>query len=77
MFEAMQHSVHGVLKITYGDDDDFPKRTSLVIKALDLSLGEHPQKDKIEHHLKKLLGSINGAASSLCDSNDTRPSSIR
>lgn len=65
MFEAMQHSVHGVLQITYGDDDDFPKRTSLVIKALDLSLGDHPQKDKIEHHLKKLLGSINGAASSL------------
>jgi hypothetical protein len=65
MFEAMQHSVHGVLKITYGDDDDFPKRTSLVIKALDLSLGDHPQKDKIEYHLKKLLGSINGAASSL------------
>ena len=65
MFEAMQHSVHGVLKITYGDDDDFPKRTSLVIKALDLSLGDHPQKDKIEHHLKKLLGSMNGVASSL------------
>lgn len=65
MFEAMQHSVHGVLKITYGDDDDFPKRTSLVIKALDLSLEGHPQKDKIEHHLKKLLGSMNGVASSL------------
>ncbi len=65
MFEAMQLSVHGVLQITYGDDDDFPKRTSLVIKALDLSLGDHPQKEKIEFHLKKLLGSINGAASSL------------
>lgn len=65
MFEAMQHSVHGALKITYGDDDDFPKRTSLVIKALDLSLGDHPQKDKIEQHLKKLLGSMNGVASSL------------
>lgn len=65
MFEAMQHSVHGALKITYDDDDDFPKRTSLAIKALDLSLEGHPQKDKIEHHLKKLLGSMNGVASSL------------
>lgn len=65
MFEAMQHSVHGALKVTFGDDDDFPKRTSLVIKALDLSLDGHPQKDKIEHHLKKLLGSMNGVASSL------------
>lgn len=65
MFEAMQHSVNGTLQITFGDDDDFPKRTSTVIKALDLSLGDHPQKDKIEHHLKKLLGSMNGAASSL------------
>ena len=65
MFEAMHHSVHGALRITYGDDDDFPKRTSLVIKALDLSIDGHPQKDKIEQHLKKLLGSMNGVASSL------------
>lgn len=65
MFEAMQLSVNGVLKITYGDGDDFAKRTSLVIKSLDLALGDHPQKDKIDLHLKRLLGSINGAASSL------------
>lgn len=65
MFEAMQLSVNGVLKITYGDGDDFAKRTSLVIKSLDLALGEHPQKDKIDLHLKRMLGSINGAASSL------------
>ncbi|WP_341208548.1 abortive infection family protein [uncultured Sphingomonas sp.] len=65
MFEAMQLSVNGVLKITYGDGDDFAKRTSLVIKSLDLALGDHPQKDKVDLHLKRLLGSINGAASSL------------
>ncbi|MDF3856630.1 abortive infection family protein [Paracoccus pantotrophus] len=65
IFEAMQHSVHGVLQITYANDDDFPKRTSMVIKALDLSLTGHPQQDKIEQHLKKLLGSMNGVASSL------------
>lgn len=65
IFEAMQHSVNGVLQITYANDDDFPKRTSMVIKALDLSLTGHPQQDKIEQHLKKLLGSMNGVASSL------------
>lgn len=65
IFEAMQHSVNGVLRITYANDDDFPKRTSMVIKALDLSLTGHPQQDKIEQHLKKLLGSMNGVASSL------------
>lgn len=65
MFEAMQLSVNGVLKITFGDDDDFAKRTSLVIKSLDLALGDHPQNDKVDLHLKRLLGSINGAASSL------------
>lgn len=65
IFEAMQHSVHGVLRITYANDDDFPKRTSMVIKALDLSLAGHPHQDKIEQHLKKLLGSMNGVASSL------------
>jgi hypothetical protein len=65
IFEAMQHSVNGVLQITFANDDDFPKRTSMVIKALDLSLTGHPQQDKIEQHLKKLLGSMNGVASSL------------
>lgn len=65
MFEAAQSSIAGVLRIEYGDDDNFPQKTKKIIKALDLSLAGHPDADKIDEQLKVLLGSMNGAASAL------------
>lgn len=67
MIEAAQSSMCGRLKIEQAANEDFPQTTRKIIKALDLSLAGHPQAVLIDAHVKKLLGSISGAASALAE----------
>lgn len=67
MFEAAQSSLCGRLNIPSVANEDFPQTTRRILRALDLSLQGHPQAAQIEAHVKRLLGSISGAASALAE----------
>ena len=66
LFEVVHASIAPVLGIALGGDE-FPKRNSRLLQALDLSVPGHPEAAKIDATLKRLLGAINSTASALAE----------
>jgi hypothetical protein len=67
LFEAVHETIAPQLGIDLSDVIEFPTRNSRIIKAMDFSVPNHPDADKINAAISKLLGSINGTASALAE----------
>ncbi|MEZ2147032.1 abortive infection family protein [Bradyrhizobium sp. DN5] len=67
LFEAAHATIAPRLGIVFGKDDQFHQRMRAVINAMDFSITDHPDAEKINETLKKLLGSINGTAHALAE----------
>lgn len=67
LFEVVHETIAPQLGIDLNDAAEFPKRNARIIDALDFSLVGHPEADRINATIKKLLGAINGTASALAE----------
>ncbi len=67
LFEATHLTIGPHLGIVFLESEDFPARNSRVFKALDFALKGHPEEDKIDKAIKKLVGSINGTIGALAE----------
>ncbi|MBP7003645.1 abortive infection family protein [Amaricoccus sp.] len=67
LFEAVHETIAPQLGIDLNGVLEFPARNSRIIKAMDFSVPNHPDGDKINTAIAKLLGSINGTASALAE----------
>jgi hypothetical protein len=67
LFEAANITIGPRLGVVFGKDEQFHQRMKTVIGAMDFSMKDHPDADKIDATLKKLLGSINGTAHALAE----------
>ena len=67
LFEAAHATIAPRLGIVFGKEDQFHQRMRTVINAMDFSITGHPDAEKINETLKKLLGSINGTAHALAE----------
>lgn len=67
LFEAAHATIGPHLGITFGKDDQFYQRTRTLLNAMDFSVADHPEADKINETITKLLGNINGAAHALAE----------
>jgi hypothetical protein len=67
LFEAVHETIAPILGIDLSGTDKFPARNALIIDALDFSLDGHPDAERINKTIKKLLGAINGTASALAE----------
>lgn len=55
------------LGLTFTPDEEFQARNSRVFKALDFALTGHPEAEKVDRSIKKLIGSINGTIGALAE----------
>lgn len=67
LFEAVHETIAPQLGIDLSDVIEFPSRNSRIIKAMDFSVPDHPDADRINAAIAKLLGSINGTAAALAE----------
>lgn len=67
LFEAAHATIAPRLGIAFSKDEQFHQRMRTVINAMDFSITNHPDAEKINETLKKLLGSINGTAHALAE----------
>jgi hypothetical protein len=67
LFEAVHETIAPQLGIDLSDVIEFPTRNSRIIKAMDFSVPNHPDAEKINAAIAKLLGSINGTAAALAE----------
>jgi Abortive infection C-terminus len=67
LFEAVHETIAPQLGLDLSDASEFPTRNSRIIKALDFSLPNHPDAERINAAISKLLGSINGTAAALAE----------
>jgi hypothetical protein len=67
LFEAAHMTIAPRLGVSFGKDDQFQQRTRTLLNAMDFSVTDHPEAEKIDITIKKLLGSINGAAQALAE----------
>ncbi len=67
LFEAVHETIAPQLGIDLIGTIDFPARNSRIIKELNFSLPNHPNAERIDAAIRKLLGSINGAAAALAE----------
>lgn len=67
LFEAAHATIAPRLGIVFGKDDQFHQRMRTVLNAMDFSLTDHPEAEKINETITKLLGCINGAAHALAE----------
>jgi hypothetical protein len=67
LFEAVHETIAPQLGIDLHDTIDFPARNSRIIKELNFSLPNHPNGERIDVAIRKLLGSINGATAALAE----------
>lgn len=67
LFEAAHATIAPRLGIAFGKDDQFHQRMRTVLNAMDFSITDHPEAEKISETIKKLLGSINGTAQALAE----------
>ncbi|TWB07464.1 abortive infection family protein [Bradyrhizobium stylosanthis] len=67
LFEAVHATIAPQLSIDLSDAIEFPTRNSRIIKAMDFSVPNHPDAEKINIAIAKLLGSINGTAAALAE----------
>jgi hypothetical protein len=67
LFEAVHQTIAPILGVDLSGAEQFPRRNALIINALDFSLKGHPNADRINETIKRLLRSINGTASALAE----------
>jgi hypothetical protein len=67
LFEATHLTIGPQLGITFVESEEFQTRNSRVFRALDFTLDGHPQADRIDRAIKKLVGSINGTIGALAE----------
>jgi abortive infection Abi-like protein len=67
LFEATQLTIAPQLGLAFSDADEFSMRNRRVFDALDFSLKDHPDADRVDKAIKKLVGSINGTIGALAE----------
>jgi hypothetical protein len=67
LFEAVHETIAPQLGIDLSGVSEFPTRNSRIIRALDFSLPNHPDAERINAAISRLLGSINGTAAALAE----------
>lgn len=67
LFEATFHSIAPHLGLSSLAGDDFPAQNKRIIQALDFALNGHPDSERIDAAIRKLLGSINGTINALAE----------
>lgn len=67
LFEATQLTIAPQLGLSFNDDDEFSTRNRRIFEALDFTLQDHPNAERVDRALKKLVGSINGTIGALSE----------
>lgn len=67
LFEATQLTIGPQLGISFSETDEFSTRNRRVFEALDFSLEDHPEAERVDKAIKKLVGSINGTIGALAE----------
>jgi hypothetical protein len=67
LFEVVHETIAPQIGVDLTGIIEFPTRNSKIIKALDFSLPDHPDAERINTAIAKLLGSINGTAAALAE----------
>lgn len=67
LFEATQLTIAPQLGLIFSDADEFSTRNRRVFEALDFSLKNHPDAERVDKAIKKLVGSINGTIGALAE----------
>ncbi len=67
LFEAAHHTVAPRLNIAFAKNDGFPKRMRRVIEAMDFSIADHPEAERINQHFAALTKGIDDVAVALAD----------
>ncbi|TNC61571.1 abortive infection family protein [Rubellimicrobium roseum] len=65
LFEATQLTIAPQLGVTLKDAGDLAARNKQLLEALDFKLAGHPEAERIDRSIKKLIGSINGTIGAL------------
>src|SRR5437868_5283142 len=67
LFEATQLTIAPQLGLIFAETDEFSTRNRRVFEALDFSLKDHPDAERVDKAIKKLIGSINGTIGALAE----------
>jgi Abortive infection C-terminus len=67
LFEATHLTIAPQLGVVFAENDEFQARNSMVFKALDFALDGHPDSERVDKTIKKLVGSINGRVGALAE----------
>ncbi len=67
LFEATQLTIAPQLGLAFTDGDEFSTRNRRVFEALDFTLKDHPDAERVDKAIKKLVGSINGTIGALAE----------
>jgi len=67
LFEATHLTIAPQLGVVFAVNEEFQTRNSRLFKALDFTLDGHPDSQRIDNTIKKLVGSINGAVGALAE----------
>lgn len=67
LFEATQLTIAPQLGLAFTDGDEFSTRNRRVFDALDFTLKDHPDAERVDKAIKKLVGSINGTIGALAE----------
>lgn len=67
LFEATQLTIAPQLGLAFNDSDEFSTRNRRIFEALDFALHDHPNAERVDRAIKKLVGSINGTIGALAE----------
>lgn len=67
LFEATQLTIAPQLGLAFTDGDEFSTRNRRVFESLDFTLEDHPDAERVDKAIKKLVGSINGTIGALAE----------
>jgi hypothetical protein len=67
LFEATQLTIAPQLGLSFTQTDEFSTRNRRLFEALDFTLRDHPDADRVDKAIKKLVGSINGTIGALAE----------
>lgn len=67
LFEATQLTIAPQLGLAFTDGDEFSARNRRVFETLDFTLKDHPDAERVDKAIKKLVGSINGTIGALAE----------
>lgn len=67
LFEATQLTIAPELGLSFTETDEFSTRNRRVFETLDFKLKDHPDAERVDKAIKKLVGSINGTIGALSE----------